>query len=65
MATLMRALRAIEKAGSVDPDKIKDELAKTVIELPSDEINIILPYDKIDLTKDGGRTPTSLFAQLK
>jgi len=50
----------IEKAGSLDPDKIKDALAFMVIELPSTEVSIILPYDKIDLTKEGQNPYTAI-----
>jgi len=48
---------AIEKAGSVDPDKIRDALASIVLELPSEEIPVILPYPKIDLTRPDGQNP--------
>jgi len=50
----------IEKAGSLDPDKIREALASIVIDLPSEEVNVILPYEKIDLTKDGQNPYTAI-----
>jgi branched-chain amino acid transport system substrate-binding protein len=52
---------AIEKAGSLDPVKIKDALASINITLPfPEEINIILPYDRVDLTSNGQNPYTAI-----
>ena len=52
---------AIEKAGSLDPVKIRDALASINITLPfPEEINIILPYDRIDLTSNGQNPYTAI-----
>ncbi len=51
---------AIEKAGSLDKDKIREALASMVIDLPSKEVNVILPYEKIDLTVDGQNPHTAI-----
>ncbi|RLG52277.1 MAG: ABC transporter substrate-binding protein [Thermoproteota archaeon] len=51
---------AIEKAGSLDPDKIRDALASIVMDLPSKEVNVILPYTKIDLTSEGQNPHTAI-----
>jgi len=53
---------AIEKAGSLDPVKIKDALASINMTLPSTEINFILPYNRVDLTKDGQNPYTAICA---
>ncbi len=57
---------AIEKAGSVDPDKIREALASIVLDLPSEEVNVILPYTKIDLREEGQNPHTAIcLAQIR
>ncbi len=57
---------AIEKAGSIEPEKVRDALASVVLELPSEEVNVILPYSKIDLTKEGQNPHTAIcLAQIR
>jgi branched-chain amino acid transport system substrate-binding protein len=51
---------AIEKAGSLDPVKIRDALASINMTLPSTEINFILPYNRVDLTEDGQNPYTAI-----
>jgi branched-chain amino acid transport system substrate-binding protein len=52
---------AIEKAGSLDPVKIRDALASINITLPfPEQVNIILPYDRIDLTSNGQNPYTAI-----
>ncbi|MEM3022702.1 MAG: ABC transporter substrate-binding protein [Candidatus Bathyarchaeia archaeon] len=51
---------AIEKAGSLDPEKVRGSLASIAISLPSKEVNVVLPYSKIDLTKEGQNPHTAI-----
>jgi branched-chain amino acid transport system substrate-binding protein len=52
----------IEKAGSLDKNKVRDALASINIAIPSTEVDVILPYERIDLTVDGQNPYTAIAA---
>jgi branched-chain amino acid transport system substrate-binding protein len=50
----------IQQAGTLDKTKIRDSLASINMQLPSKDVRIVIPYSRIDLTKDGQNPYTAI-----